>query len=498
MATISKLTKSGVLFVNGSIDEYTLPNQPLTGSNEPLADATYNSQGWTTGTVYTAGSTGAWVFTYAGLQRYSGGARSIALTSGKFYFEVTITNRGSSNYGGTPTSGFWQIGMANSSIAGGYDNFPNIFAYDGSVSGGLTGGTTFGAVNITDTLMFAYDTTANQYWIGKNGTWYKSPTTTGATLSGTGSPQLFIMSGFSGGVSGVAGNFKTTVTYPPPSGFTVLTTAAGSNSVKMKTTANSIQAYSFDEYTLASGGVSQSLKNDGTWQVKSEFDEVSFSSGSISLNGTNQYLTVPTGTAFQYGTGDFTAEAWVYRSAAWTAQNILFGQWSGSTGGTTLSWVVLTSNDTNGYARFALSTNGSNVLTDSISSTVIPLNQWNHIAFVRNGSTFTLYLNGISVVTYSSASALYAATNTISIGASSAATQPFNGYISNVRIVKGTALYTSNFIPPHTSILPAVGNTSLLINCLNSTDFINDYSVNKFNVTNNGSATFSTSSPYLR
>jgi hypothetical protein len=309
------------------------------------------------------------------------------------------------------------------------------------------------------------------------------------------------MSGFSGGVSGVAGNFKTTATYTVPSGFTVLTTAAGTSvpaSVKMKTTANSIQAYSFDEYTLASGGVSQSLKNDGTWQVKSEFDEVSLSSGSISLNGSTQYLTVPTGAAFQYGTGDFTAEAWVYRSIAWTAQNIFFGQWSGSTGGTTLSWVVLTSNDTNGYARFELSTNGSGVLTDSISSTVIPLNQWNHIAFVRNGSTFTLYLNGISVVTYSSASALYAATNTISIGESSAATQPFNGYISNVRIVKGTALYTSNFIPPHTSILPAVGNTSLLINCLNSTDFINDYSVNKFNVTNNGSATFSTSSPYLR
>jgi len=481
MATISKLTKSGVLSVNGSIDEYTLPtnwttteigaintndtlmfaydttanqywigkngswyNSPTTtganlvGTGSPrffimsgfsggvsgvagnfkttatytvpsgftvlttaYADSAYNSQGWTTGTVYTAGSTGAWVFTYADLQRYSGGARSVALSSGKYYFEVTITNRGA--------TGYWQIGMANSSIAGGYDNFPNIFAYDGTVSGGI---------------------------------------------------------------------------FP--------------SSPKFKVTANTIQAYSFDEYTLASGGVSQSLKNNGTWQVKSEFDEVSFSSGSISLNGTNQYLTVPTGTAFQYGTGDFTAEGWVYRSVAWTAQNIFFGQWSGSTGGTTLSWVVMTSNDTNGYARFLLSTNGSGVLTDSISSTVIPLNQWNHIAFVRNGSTFTLYLNGISVVTYSSASALYAATNTISIGASSAATQPFNGYISNVRIVKGTALYTSNFIPPHTSILPAVGNTSLLINCLNSTDFINDYSVNKFNVTNNGSATFSTSSPYLR
>ena len=182
--------------------------------------------------------------------------------------------------------------------------------------------------------------------------------------------------------------------------------------------------------------------------------------GSGYLNGSTDYLTVPTGTAFQYGTGNFTAEVWVYRSVAWTGQNTFFGQWSGSIGGTTLSWIVFTSSDANGYARFALSNTGSTVLTDVTSSAAIPLNQWNHIALVRNGSTFTLYLNGSSVATYSSAAALYSATNPISIGATSAGGQLFGGYISNLRIVNGTAVYTGAFTPPTLAPLTTAGSTS--------------------------------------
>jgi hypothetical protein len=72
----------------------------------------------------------------------------------------------------------------------------------------------------------------------------------------------------------------------------------------------------------------------------------------------------------------------------------------------------------------------------------------------------------------------------------------FNGYISNLRLVKGTALYTANFTPSQ-SVLPAVSGTSLLLNTLTSTNFTTDTSPNAFTVTNNGATTYTTVNPFL-
>ena len=53
-----------------------------------------------------------------------------------------------------------------------------------------------------------------------------------------------------------------------------------------------------------------------------------------------------------------------------------------------------------------------------------------------------------------------------------AVTSYFPGYISNFRIVKGTAVYTANFTPS-TSPLTAIANTSLLLSCTNAAIFDN-------------------------
>jgi hypothetical protein len=75
-----------------------------------------------------------------------------------------------------------------------------------------------------------------------------------------------------------------------------------------------------------------------------------------------------------------------------------------------------------------------------------------------------VYLNGVSTKTYSGSSAFTTIGNTIGGGPAS---EYFTGYLSNIHIVNGTALYTSNFTPS-TSPLTAIANTSLLLKCDNA------------------------------
>ena len=69
---------------------------------------------------------------------------------------------------------------------------------------------------------------------------------------------------------------------------------------------------------------------------------------------------------------------------------------------------------------------------------------------------------------------------------------PVTGYISNFRMVKGTALYTSNFTPPATPLTAISGTT--LLTCQNPTTIV-DNGPNAYTVTNT-SATADSISPF--
>jgi len=80
----------------------------------------------------------------------------------------------------------------------------------------------------------------------------------------------------------------------------------------------------------------------------------------------------------------------------------------------------------------------------------ISVNTWFHFAVVRNGTTFTAYVNGVAgaAATGVSAAVFYSA-QPIRIGvASDGSSFPFTGYIDDLRITKGFARYTANFTPP--------------------------------------------------
>jgi hypothetical protein len=208
--------------------------------------------------------------------------------------------------------------------------------------------------------------------------------------------------------------------------------------------------------------------------------------GSGLFDGVNDYLSVPTGTALNLP-GDFTIEAWIYQ----TTNPVYYGIFGN---GDYPSTAQITFTVTWGNVQLFMS-NGSGWAVTLISTAAIPLFAWTHVAVTCSGSTFTIWLNGVNSgsTTYSGARATPEPTTVIGRLYPGINDYYFAGNMSNLRVVKGTALYTTNFTPP-SSALTAVSGTQLL--CLQgSTPFV-DNSPNALTITNNNGTVVSALGPF--
>jgi hypothetical protein len=192
--------------------------------------------------------------------------------------------------------------------------------------------------------------------------------------------------------------------------------------------------------------------------------------GSVEFDGTGDYLSVTPTDDFELGSDDFTIEAWVY-SANWKASlaNAIFSK--GNSSSVSTEFYSLQATQTDGRVQFFW--RSGSALLDGSNTRNLSTDSWNHIAVTRSGDTFNLYINGILDDTTTSSTTLdTGVTGGVFVGAQSY--DPTNnnriltGNISNLRIVKGTALYTDNFIPP-TRELKKVSGTVLLC-CQDSND----------------------------
>ena len=173
------------------------------------------------------------------------------------------------------------------------------------------------------------------------------------------------------------------------------------------------------------------------------------------------YISIPATTALTTFTGDFTFEAWVYPS---DTSVTYWGLWdSRQSGATSQAMVFLIdplASPVTGQGRLRYF-NG----TSYYGTGIVYYNRWTHVAFVRSGSTMTFYIDGVAggTATVSGTQTGSATTNPVWIGAKDNTNSVYGttGFISNFRIVNGTAVYTSDFTPP-TSPLTAITNTVLL------------------------------------
>ena len=167
-----------------------------------------------------------------------------------------------------------------------------------------------------------------------------------------------------------------------------------------------------------------------------------FGGASIAFDGTGDYLTVPSNTAFAFGTGDFTVEAWV-RPATTITSNVILYESRGLPLPIPTGLLVLY---INGSRKLIAYIEGSgNVVTGSTS---LNANTWYHLAVVKFAGSYYLYVDGVSDATPVVNNVSIAQPINVRIGADYSDTGGLNGYIDDLRITKGVARYTANFSVP--------------------------------------------------
>ena len=162
------------------------------------------------------------------------------------------------------------------------------------------------------------------------------------------------------------------------------------------------------------------------------------------------------------GTSDFTIEGWLYKTKTGNYPVIFDTRESGNSD----SGGFFFGTNSDGYLYFYTQS------TNAIKQTIISNFSWYHFALVRTGGTTTLYLNGQVSGTYSDSNNY--SNDITKLGTSQQYTGGvqnnwnWGGYLSNIRIVVGSAVYTSTFTPPTEKLKPIDG--TVLLCCQDSDD----------------------------
>ena len=205
--------------------------------------------------------------------------------------------------------------------------------------------------------------------------------------------------------------------------------------------------------------------------------------GSVYFDGSGDYLSISDASDFSFGTGDFTWECWLNLKSYHATVSALFHLKND----TALSSSVLIL-EIGSSGQLQLSTGSALVTTGSASD--INLNQWHHVAVSRSGTSLKIWLDGQQHASVTNSTSYSGSVLQIGAWRFGGYDYSITGYMSDVRIVKGTAVYTSAFTPP-TAPLTAITNTQLLT-CTNKNNFF-DVSANAPVMTPGGSVAVNTS-----
>lgn len=180
-----------------------------------------------------------------------------------------------------------------------------------------------------------------------------------------------------------------------------------------------------------------------------------YGTGSMNFTSAGSYAKFPNSN-LTFGTGDWTIELWWYQPASVPAYGVIFDV------DTTSNFFVGFSASTTGLRIYSAGNGVDYNPTHSMTA-----GNWYHLAWVRNGSTITIYQNGTSIGSVAAGSATYSPSGSspnafINTYGASLGNYQASGHIDEFRITKGVARYTANFTPP-TAVFPDSGNSGTTV-----------------------------------
>jgi hypothetical protein len=154
---------------------------------------------------------------------------------------------------------------------------------------------------------------------------------------------------------------------------------------------------------------------------------------------------------FDFGTDNFTIEAWVCPAEIAAVHGCIFTIRGGNTDFIVLSLSGAGEDPGKGHWVFDVKASDSYIVSVPAVSRSITLNQWYHVAIVRNGDIFTIYEDGVAISSDTDAGHVTMPDLSVNpcIGGKYDTGWSFSGKIDEFRICK-SARYTGEFVPPAT------------------------------------------------
>ena len=190
--------------------------------------------------------------------------------------------------------------------------------------------------------------------------------------------------------------------------------------------------------------------NGGVSRVSNQSE---FGGYSAYIDGTNNsFLSTPNNSDFDFGTGNFTIDSWIRYTGTVSTYFTIASAYQNSPGND--GWLLWVSGGVLTLLHFTSAT------PDIIFNQAVTFNAdtWYHVMVSRSGNNFYFGWNG--TVTSPGTSSLSCNSGGTGLVIGSVVTNhpqvdlEATGWIDELRIVKGTAVWTANFTPPTAAYIP--------------------------------------------